>query len=111
VAKKLKALICDSDPGWANHYIDALESMGYEVIGVAIDAHRAVESALYAKPDVVVTSLYLPFPSDAYRMMHAISEMTGCRARFVIVSFDPQVRVLSKRNWDPKEFAKMVAGE
>ena len=110
MAGKLKALICDSDSGWIAHHKDALKSLGYEVVGVATDAEGAVRIAQETQPDVVVTSLFLPYPSDAFLMMHTISRLTKNNARFVIVSSDPQVCVLPKRDWDPTVFAKMVTG-
>ncbi len=72
---RVHALVCD-DQGWEREWLwRALQSLGYEVCGVARDGAEALSMALVRFPDVVLTDLRMPRMDGAEltrRLMEAL---------------------------------------
>ena len=68
VAKRI--LVAEDDPVTRRFVVSLLEERGYEVL-IAEDGEHALEAAMLAKPDLIVSDLVMPY-RDGYEVLRAI---------------------------------------
>jgi len=68
VAKRI--LVAEDDPVTRRFVVTLLEERGYEVL-VAEDGEHAVETAISARPDLIVSDLVMPY-RDGYEVLRAV---------------------------------------
>lgn len=71
--EKTKVLIADDDIELGEREKDALESAGYEVVGIATDGEQAISLAKTENPDVIILDMCMP-KMDGVGVLQALSD-------------------------------------
>lgn len=91
------AVICDDDPVMRDVLASLLANAGYEVVGTADTAIRAIELVDHAHPDLVIVDVAMP-------------GMSGLEAVPVLRRVSPGAKVIVCSAFDVSEASAVAAG-
>ena len=91
-----RILIIEDDPFFAMLLREFLTDNGYEVVGVAADAKKAVQQAAIEDPDLVLSDIHLQGPGDGIEAAVEIRKRREIAVVFLTAANDPRTMERAK---------------
>jgi CheY-like chemotaxis protein len=91
--RRLRVLVVEDEFFISLHIKELLETLGHEVVAIAISADEAVNIASSERPDVVLMDIRLVGPRDGIDAAQEIQSRYGIGSIFVTANTDPETRM------------------